>query len=65
MDRKKEEFKGLGYGPGVDPIPEADNGTASTDMLEDVVDEMLNDPVENDQANDQAQQPNNMRNTDK
>lgn len=65
MDRKKEEFKGLGYGPGVDPIPEADNGTASTDMLEDVVDEMLNNPVEKDQAKDQARQPGNERNTDK
>lgn len=65
MDRKKEEFKGLDHGPGVDPIPEADNGTASTDMLEDIVDKILNDPVENDQGKDQARQPNNMRNTDK
>lgn len=42
MKKEQEEYKGLGYGPGVDPIPVPKNPTSSTDMLEDVVDEMLN-----------------------
>lgn len=42
MKKEKEEYEGLGYGPGVDPIPVPENPTSSTDMLEDVVEEMLN-----------------------
>lgn len=42
MKKEQEEYKGLGYGPGVDPIPVPKNPTSSTDMIEDVVDEMLN-----------------------
>ncbi|MEF2964611.1 hypothetical protein V3851_02110 [Paenibacillus sp. M1] len=43
MSKPKEEYKGLGSGPGVDPIPEPDHpSAAATNMLEDVVDEMLN-----------------------
>ncbi|WP_334071829.1 MULTISPECIES: hypothetical protein [Paenibacillus] len=62
---QEEQFEGLGYGPGVDPIPEADNGTASTDMLEGIVDEIINEPIENKQGDDNSQSQNNTQSTEK
>ncbi len=58
MSKKKEEFEGLGYGPGVDPIPTPEHeSVSSTDMLEEVVDEMLNDTKnDNDKKNNNKHQ---------
>lgn len=57
MSKQKEEFEGLGHGPGVDPIPTPDNDSVSaTGKLEEVVDVLLNNPKE-----DQDQQDKNNR----
>lgn len=55
MKKEQEEYKGLGYGPGVDPIPVPKNPTSSTDMIEDIVDEMLNGNEEKSTAQQQDQ----------
>ncbi|MNI75261.1 hypothetical protein D3C73_1313950 [compost metagenome] len=56
MSKQKEEFEGLGYGPGVDPIPTPDNDSVSaTGKLEEVVDALLNNSKEDQQDKNQRQ----------
>lgn len=36
--------KGLGHGPGVDPIPVPEHPTAATEKLEDLVEGLMGEP---------------------
>lgn len=57
MSKQKEEFEGLGHGPGVDPIPTPDNDSVSaTGKLEEVVDALLNNSKEDQQDKNQRQE---------
>lgn len=57
MSKQKEEFEGLGHGPGVDPIPTPDNDSVSaTGKLEELVDSLLNNSKEDQQDKNQRQE---------
>ncbi|RCX22994.1 hypothetical protein DFP94_101584 [Fontibacillus phaseoli] len=52
MGKDKEKFEGIDNGPGVDPIPVPDDGVvSSTEMLEEIVDKVLNDPKDEEEQN--------------
>ncbi|WP_410768112.1 hypothetical protein [Fontibacillus sp. BL9] len=52
MSKNKEKFEGIDNGPGVDPIPVPDDDVvSSTEMLEEIVDKVLNDPKDEEDKN--------------